>query len=458
MMHDDLREAIGALFPEVRADLESLIRIPSISAPGFDVTRLREAVETVKALLDGVGASTRLLEIPGAPAAVLGEIATPEGAPTVLLYAHYDVQPTGNDSDWSSPPFEPVERNGRLYGRGASDDKSGIATHLGALRAHAALEEQGGRPPVGVKVFVEGEEEIGSPNIEQFFEQYRDELAADVIVIADSEHWRLGQPALTTSLRGVVDCVVELRTLKMGVHSGQFGGVVPDALSAMSRLLATMHDDAGSPAIAGLVSGDWDPLDLTENDLRSDAGAVEGLELIGEGTLTGRMWRQPSVAVLAIDAPRVAEAINQIVPMARAKVSVRLAPGQDPRDALDALERHLLEHAPWGAQVTVERGAGLARPFELEAVGPAYDAFRAAYREAWGRDSVEIGIGGAIPFVAALSDMYPDATILLTGVGEPTSRIHGPDESQDLEELRRNCLAEAIVLRLLAENYRESSG
>ena len=450
-MHDDLREAIDGVFPGVRTDLEALVRIPSISAPGFDAARLREAAEAVKALLEGVGATTRLLEIDGAPSAVLGEIAAPPGAPTVLLYAHYDVQPTGNDADWSSPPFEPVERDGRLYGRGASDDKSGIATHLGALRAHAALAEQGGRPPVGVKVFVEGEEEIGSPNIERFFAAYQEELAADAIVIADSEHWRLGQPALTTSLRGLVDCVVEVRTLKAGVHSGQFGGVVPDALTSMSRLLATLHDDAGRPAIAGLVSGDWDPLDLTEDELRSDAGAVDGLELIGEGTLTGRMWRQPSVAVLAIDAPRVAEAINQIVPVARAKVSVRLAPGQDPPAALDALERHLLEHAPWGAQVTVERGPGLAGPFELEAVGPAYDAFRTAYREAWGRDSVEIGIGGAIPFVAALSELYPEATILLTGVGEPTSRIHGPDESQDLEELRRNCLAEAIVLRLLAE-------
>ena len=450
-MYDDLRVAVDAVFPSVRADLETLVRIPSISAPGFDTEQLHAAAEVVKALLEGVGASTRLVDIDGSPSAVLGEMAAPPGAPTVLLYAHYDVQPAGNDADWDSPPFEPVERDGRLYGRGASDDKSGIATHLGALRAHAALVEQGGRPPVGVKVFVEGEEEIGSPNIERFFEVYREQLAADVIVIADSEHWRLGQPALTTSLRGLVDCVVEVRTLKAGVHSGQFGGVVPDALTSMSRLLATLHDDAGRPAVTGLLSGDWDPLDLTEHQLRSDAGSVDGLELIGEGTLTGRMWRQPSVAVLAIDAPRVSEAINQIVPVARAKVSMRLAPGQDPSAALEALERHLLSHAPWGAHVTVDPGTGLAAPFELEAVGPAYDAFRTAYRESWGRDSVEIGIGGAIPFVAALSELYPEATILLTGVGEPTSRIHGPDESQDLEELRRNCLAEAIVLRLLAE-------
>lgn len=445
-MHDELRATIDELFPGVRADLERLVRIPSISLDGPDTPALREAADLVVELLAEAGAMTRKLELPDAPAAVFAEAAGPEGAPTVLLYAHYDVQPPGNLDDWSGDPFEPVERDGRLYGRAASDDKSGIATHLAALRAFA------GAPPVNLKIFVEGEEEIGSPNFARFLEAFEEELRADVIVIADSEHWSVGQPALTTSLRGVVDCVVEVRTLAAGVHSGQFGGAVPDALSSLSRLLATLHDDDGNAAVADLVSGDADPLDLTEAELREHAGVANGVELIGEGSLTSRMWRRPAISVLAIDAPRIDEAINQIVPVARAKVSVRLAPGDDGPRALAALVDHLEGRAPWGAQVTVTPGPGIAQPYELDTTGPAYDAFRAAYLEAWGHESVEIGIGGSIPLVPDLQERFPDVTILLTGVGEPTSRIHGPDESQDLEELRRGCLAEAIALTLIGES------
>ena len=443
-MHEELRAAIDDGFAQTRADLERLVRVPSISLEGPDTPALREAADLVAELLTAAGAPARQLELADAPAAVFAEAPGPEGAPTVLLYAHYDVQPPGNLDDWSGDPFEPVERGGRLYGRATSDDKSGIAAHLAVLRAF------GGEPPVNLKIFVEGEEEIGSPNFARFLEAFREELRADVIVIADSEHWRRGQPALTTSLRGVIDCVVELRTLDAGIHSGQFGGAVPDALSAMSRLLATLHDEAGRPAVAGLVAAEADPLDLTEDELREHAGAGEGLELIGEGSLTSRIWRRAAISVLAIDAPRIAEAINQLVPMARAKVSVRLAPGDDPERAMPALVKHLEAHAPWGARVSVTPGAGVAAPFELDATGPAYDAFRAAYREAWGREPVEIGIGGSIPLVADLDAAFPEASILLTGVGEPTSRIHGPDESQDLEELRRNCLAEAIALTLIA--------
>jgi acetylornithine deacetylase/succinyl-diaminopimelate desuccinylase-like protein len=247
----------------------------------------------------------------------------------------------------------------------------------------------------------------------------------------------------------VVDCVVEVRTLEAGVHSGQFGGAVPDALSSLSRLLATLHDDNGQAAVEGLVGADADPLDLTEAELREHAGVSDGVELVGNGSLTSRMWRRPAISVLAIDAPRISEAINQIVPVARAKVSLRLAPGDDGPRALAALTSHLESHAPWGAQVTVTPGPGIAQPYQLDTTGPAYDAFRAAYLEAWGRESVEIGIGGSIPLVPDLQERFPDVTILLTGVGEPMSRIHGPDESQDLEELRRGCLAEAIALTLI---------
>jgi len=442
-VHDDLKAKIDELFPGIQADLERLVRVPSISLDGPDTPPLRAAADLVVELLTDAGAPARKLELPAAPAAVFAEAAGPTGAPTVLLYAHYDVQPPGNLDDWSGDPFEPVERDGRLYGRAASDDKSGIAAHLAVLRAF------GGEPPVNLKLFVEGEEEIGSPNFAGFLEAYRDELRADVIVIADSEHWRVGQPALTTSLRGVIDCIVELRVLEAAVHSGQFGGAAPDALSSISRLLASLHDDQGRAAVDGLVGGDADPLDLTETELREHAGVLDGVQLVGDGSLTARMWRRAAISVLAVDAPPIDQAVNALVPVARAKVSVRLAPGQDPATAMAALTAHLEANAPWGARVEVTPGPGVAEPFELDTSGPAYDAFRSAYLEAWGRESIEIGIGGSIPLVADLQQAFPESSILLTGVGEPTSRIHGPDESQNLEELRRNCLAEAIAVRLI---------
>jgi acetylornithine deacetylase/succinyl-diaminopimelate desuccinylase-like protein len=329
-----------------------------------------------------------------------------------------------------------------LYGRGTSDDKAGIVLHSTAVTA------LGEELPVGVTVFVEGEEEIGSPTLRGFLERYGDLLRCDVIVLADSGNWRVGHPALTTSLRGLVDCVVEVRTLDHGVHSGEYGGTFPDALTALSRLLATLHDDRGNVAIPGLVAAEADPLDLTEEELRRDAGAIEGVELIGEGGLTARTWTRPSVSVLAIDATPVREASNTLVPAARAKVSMRIAPGDDPDRAMDALVEHLESHAPWGAQVDVTRGAS-AYPFAVKAEGSVYEAARKAFREAWDRVPVDIGMGGTIPFVSAFSAAYPEASILLTGVGDPDSRPHGANESVDLGELRRACLAEALLLRNL---------
>lgn len=443
-MHEDLRTAIDNLFPSLQATLEDLVRIPSISAPDFDAAEVRRSAEAVSGLLSDAGFETvRLLEVEGAHPAVFAEIPAPAGAPTVLLYAHHDVQPVGDLADWDRDPFEPLEEDGRLLGRGSSDDKAGIVVHLGAVMAH------GGRPPVGVKVIVEGEEEVGSTHLGEFLDQYRELLAADVIVIADSGNWRVGQPALTTSLRGLVDCTVEVRTLKHAIHSGQFGGVIPDALTVLARLLATLHDRDGNVAIPGLVYGESDELDLTEDELRSQADTVDGLELIGSGSLTSRMWTQPAVAVLAIDAPSVGNAVNALVPVARAKVSLRIAPGDRPARALSTLVAHLEQNVAWGAEVVVTTGA-TGDAFALETTGPANDAFRTAFEEAWGRETVNMGVGGSIPFVAAFSEAYPAATILLTGVADPTSRAHGPNESVDLDDVRKGALAEAIALRLLA--------
>ena len=444
-MHEDLISAVNADFERIRRDLESLVRIPSVSAADFDAAQVRRSAEAVKEMLEDEGLhNVQLLELDGAHPAVFGEIPAPPGAPTVMLYAHHDVQPPGPDDLWDSPPFEPEERDGRLYGRGVSDDKAGIAVHLGAIRAHS------GTPPVGVKVFVEGEEEIGSAHLGDFLNAYTDLLTSDAIVIADSANWRVGEPALTVSLRGLADCVVEVRTLASAIHSGQFGGPLPDALTALSRLLATLHDADGEVAIPGLVSGGSTPIDLDEAELREQAGAVGDLALLGSGSITERLWKKPAVAVLAIDAPPVAQSINALVPVARAKVSVRLAPGQDPTAAMEALTAHLLANAPWGADVTVTAGSS-GDAFDLDTTGPAYDAYRQAFAVAWDKETVEIGAGGSIPFVAAFSEMFPNADILLTGAGDPTSAFHGPNESQDLDDLRRSTIAEAIALRLLAE-------
>ena len=443
-MTEDLHAAVGEAFLTAKGDLERLIRIPSVAFPGFDPQPVRRSAEATREILEATGLhGVRLLEMEGVPPAVFGEVAGSAGGPTVLLYAHHDVQPAGDEADWDSPPFEPTERDGRLYGRGSCDDKAGIALHQAALLAH------GSRPPVGVKVFVEGEEEVGSPNLDRFLDRFADDLRADVVVLADTTNWRVGVPGLTTKLRGLVDCEVEVRTLGHAVHSGMYGGVFPDALTALCRLLATLHDERGNVAVEGLVAGPTEPLDLTEEDLRRRMGTVDGLRQIGQGGLTERLWTRPSVSVLGIDAPSVREAANILVPAARAKVSLRLAPGQDPQDAMKALTRHLEDGAPWGAEVRVTEGAS-AWPVAVDARGPVFDAARAALREAWGREAVEIGAGGTIPFVNAFADAYPDARILLWGVEDPDGRAHGANESLLLDDFRKTCLAEATLLNRLA--------
>ncbi len=443
-MYTDLTTAVHDGFPRIRAELEQLVRIPSISAPGFDPGQVRQSAEKIALFLEESGFSEiRLLEIEGAHPAVYGEIPAPDGAPTVLLYAHHDVQPPGPDEDWESTPFDPIERDGRLLGRGTADDKCGVVMHLGAVRAF------GGNLPVGVKIFMEGEEEIGSANLGAFLERHKDLLSSDVIVIADASNWREGTPALTTSLRGLVDCTIEVRTLKHAVHSGMFGGAIPDAITAMSRVIASLHDDEGNVAIPGLVTGESDDLDLTEDELREQAGTVDGLRLLGDGGLTTRLWRKPAIAVLAVDAPPISHAINQLVPVARAKVSMRVSPGQDPQAAREALIAHLEAAVPWGAEITITPGA-LGAAFDLDTTNPASTAFKEAFRIAYGNDTVEIGIGGSIPFVAAFEEAYPEASILLTGVMDPGSRIHGPNESLSLVDLERGTVGEAIALRMLA--------
>jgi acetylornithine deacetylase/succinyl-diaminopimelate desuccinylase-like protein len=443
-MANDVRAAVERVLPGVREDLEHLVRIPSVSADPTAAGHVRASAEAVAALLRGCDMEdVQILEVEGGAPAVVARKSAPPGKPTVLLYGHHDVQPTGDPAEWTSPPFEPVEREGRLYGRGAADDKAGVMAHVAALRAF------GNNPPVGVTVFVEGEEELGSPALGPFLSRYRDLLIADVIVLADSGNWDLGVPALTTSLRGLIDCLVEVQVLDHPVHSGMYGGVVMDALTALCRLLATLHDDDGTVAISGLASGSAAPLDLPEERLRAEAGILDGVRLIGTGPLVDRLWAKPAATVLAIDTTRIADASNTLLATAKAKVSVRLAPGDDAKSAMDRLVEHLTTHAPFGARVTVTP-ISYGEPFKIDARGPRYDAARAAFQEAWGREPVDMGVGGTIPFVAEFAEAFPEAAILVTGVEDPDSRAHGFDESLHLDEYSKACLAEALMLEKLA--------
>ncbi len=442
-----MRERIRDQMPAVRAELERLVRIPSIAFEGFPPEPLFEAAEATREVLAGAGFADARLETvaEGCPPAVIGSIPAPEGAPTVLLYAHYDVQPAGDESAWSTSPFEPVERDGRLYGRGSADDKSGVVAHAAAAWAFD------GRPPVGLRVVVEGEEEMGGTSLERFVPSHPELFAADAILVADMGNVRLGDPTLTTALRGLAAVVVEIRTLEGEMHSGQFGGPAPDALIALVRMLATLHDDAGNVTVEGVPGGDWTGADLSDEEFRPLSNLVEGVDLIGTGSIGSRLWSRPSVNVIGIDAPPVQGARNVLVDHARAKVSLRVPPEVDPVEAQAALAAHLERVVPWHVRCTVspaETGPGLRVP----SGGPVYAAMREAMRTAYGREVVEMGSGGSIPLIRTLAQTYPSAEIVMFGTEEPRANIHAPNESVDLEELERVILAETLLLETLGRS------
>jgi len=441
-----LTSAIDQEMPGVRADLERLVRIPSVSFPGHDHTQIRRSAELTAELFAGCGLTSRIVEAGGQPA-VLGHRPGPAGAPSVLLYAHHDVQPAGDRDLWDSEPFEATERGGRLYGRGAADDKAGIMVHVAALRALNRV--LGNELPLGVTVFIEGEEEHGTGATLRLIEQHQADLASDVIVVADAGNWDVGVPSLTTTLRGGAYCVVEVRTLNHGVHSGVFGGVVPDALTVLCRLVATLHDSAGDVAVEGLRRSSGPPLEYPPERLRVEAGLVPGAGFVGTGPLVDRLWAKPALAILGMDAPSVAQAAGTIIPAARAVVGLRTAPGEDPHEAFEAMRRHFEKQECWGAQLSVTL-VGAATGCVIDSTGPLYDVARAAIREAWdGVEPVEIGSGGSIPLVTELKRRFPAATILVTGVEDPDTRAHSPNESLHLGEFRRACLAEALLLARL---------
>ncbi len=447
-----LRQAVAESFDETIGQLTDLVAIPGIAWPSFDPAPLNRSADAVASLVRASGFDdVRILRCdkedgtPGGPAVVARRPAA-EGKPTVLLYAHHDVQPTGDLALWETDPFTAVERDGRLFGRGAADDKAGILAHIAAYSAVTRV--LGDELGLGVTFFFEGEEEAGSPTFRQFLETHRELLRADVIVVADSSNWKVGIPALTTSLRGLVDGTIEVKVLDHAVHSGMFGGPVLDAPTLLARLIATLHDDEGSVAIKGLVSRDDVVVDLTEEEYRADASVIDGVKLAGTGSIASRMWTKPALSIIGFDAPAVDVASNTLLPRARAKFSLRLAPGQDPAAAMEAVRQHVETHAPFGAEVVFTPGES-GNSFLTDTSSKAASVAMWALGEAWGVPAVEMGIGGSIPFIADLTELYPDVQILVTGVEDPDSRAHSANESLHLGDFRNAIVAEALLLARL---------
>lgn len=439
----ELRIAVESMMPGICSDLERLVKIPSVSLPGFPPEPVCRMADAVVDILRNAGVdNARLQEVKDGYPMVLGEIEGPPGAPTVLLYSHYDVQPAGDESAWISPPFEPEERGGRLYGRGAADDKSGIAIHVGALRAFK------GKPPVGIKVVMEGEEETDS-HLDSYVLENPELFQADVIVVGDVGNWKVGEPTLTTTLRGLATCRVEVETLKEQVHSGMFGGPAPDALLVLIGLLAKLHDEKGNVAVEGMVSSVWDGLNYPEELYRETAGVLDGVPLTGEGTVSDRLWSKPSVTVIGLDAPQVEGAANALIPKARAQVSMRVPPGMEPEKARGLLADHLRASAPWGVKADVtEMQAGPG--FLAKTDGSGYVAAIEAMKEAYGKDAVMMGQGGSIPLISNLAEVAPKAEIILWGAEDGVAAIHSPNESVDLAELKSCIIAEALLFKNLS--------
>ncbi|MFH9610548.1 dipeptidase [Streptomyces sp. NPDC017448] len=446
-----IHQTVASLMPRARQELAELVAFQSVADPAvFPRSECEGAANWVADALRAEGfTDVALLDTPDGTQSVYGYLPGPAGAPTVLLYAHYDVQPPLDESAWISPPFELTERDGRWYGRGAADCKGGFIMHLLALRA---LKADGG-VPVSVKVIAEGSEEQGTGGLERYAEAHPDLLRADTVVIGDTGNFRVGLPTVTATLRGMTMLRVQLDTLEGNLHSGQFGGAAPDALAAMIQLLASLRAEDGTTTVDGLTGdAEWDGIQYPEAEFRQDAKVLEGVELIGTGTVADRIWARPAVTVIGIDCPPVVGATPSVQASARAQISLRVPPGHDAAEATKLLTAHLESRAPWGARVRVEQ-VGQGQPFRADMTSPAYTAMAEAMREAYpGQEMQSSGMGGSIPLCNTLAGLYPEAEILLIGLSEPEAQIHAVNESVSPEELERMSVAEALFLR----NYAES--
>lgn len=443
-----LRSALDAEFDAVLAKLSDFVAIESVAWPSYDRANVEKSAEAVAEFARELSFdSVEILTAETADGgqgypAVVARKEAPEGRPTVVLYAHHDVQPTGDVALWDTEPFVATVKGDRMYGRGSADDKAGVMVHLTALKL------LGDKLNVGVVLFVEGEEEAGSPSFNNFLHTYRDKLEGDVIVVADSGNWAERVPALTVSLRGMVALEFSLKTLSHSVHSGMYGGIVPDAGLAMIRLLGTLHNEDGSVAVEGLVQSEDVGADYDEATIRKDSGVLDSTDLIGSGPLASRVWSKPALTVIGIDIPSVDHSSNTLQSSVRAKVSMRLAPGQDPQDALRKLKEHLSANVPFGAQLEFgpeESGA----PWQANVGDPRVNLAKQALSDGFGNEAVEMGLGGSIPFIADLLEVFPEASILVTGIEDPDTRAHSANESLFLPDFKSAIVSEALLLHRL---------
>lgn len=443
----DLRPRIAELMPEVHDELAELVAIRSVADPRqFPAEECERAAQWVRDKFIGVGFSdTHLEETADGSMAVVGSRTCGDpGAPTVLLYAHYDVQPPLDDAAWRTPPFQLTEVDGRWHGRGAADCKGNIVMHLAALRA------LGDAVPVHLKLVVEGSEEQGTGGLEAFVAANPELLRADTILVCDTGNASVGHPAATVSLRGMVNVVVTVETGRSEVHSGMFGGAAPDALAALVEILATLRDDRGNTTITGLDNTQrWTGAPYPPEQFRADAGVLDGVSLLGDGTVSDMLWARPALTILGIDCPPVVGSAAAVVPKTAARLNLRIPPGIAPKDAESALRAHVEAAAPWGAHVTVELEAA-GSPFEATTDGPAYRAMADAMQEAFGRPMARLGQGGSIPLCNVFEETYPDAELILMGVEEPLALIHAPNESVDPTEIASMALTEALFLQRYA--------
>jgi acetylornithine deacetylase/succinyl-diaminopimelate desuccinylase-like protein len=438
--------SVNRRFGEFKDALCELARVPGVSAAGFPPEELRRSAEVTASVLRRLGVeNVALLQLPGVPPYVYGDWLSAPGAPTVLVYGHHDVVPPGPAEKWASPPFLPVEKKGRLYGRGTADDKGGF---LAWVAAASAYREVAGRCPVNLRFLIEGEEETGSTNLPAFLARHRDRLAADVVVLSDTYNFATGVPALTFQLRGLVQVDVEVTCLERPVHSGDFGGAVPDAVRILCTLLDGLYAPDGRIAVAGLYRDVARPsaavrrqlarLPFSEAAFRRGAGMLQGtrLERARGASVYEQLWMLPSLTVIAIEAHPLHGSANQVLDSARARLSLRTVPRMDAEEAGRLVVRKLTTRPPAGARVEA-RVTRTTPWWTSEPSGPAFEAALLALEKGYGRKPAVIGSGASIGFVQPFADAL-GVPCLLTGVEDPGCAAHSENESLHLGDWRKS--------------------
>ena len=421
--------------------LKLLVKIESISSEKKHYKDVEQSAESVKDLFEGLGLTSKISKSNEGMPAVLAQTEQDPSKKTVLLYAHHDVQPVGDLSLWETDPFVPEIIDGRLYGRGSGDNKAGVVTHYEVIKA---LKDN---PPVNIKVFIEGEEEIGSPTMEQFIKENKEDLEADVIVIADSGNIKSGLPTVTTSLRGLVDGTIVVDQPMKAVHSGLGGGIVPDAFMVLSKIISSFHNDKGELQIEGLTPSEGEVFEIPKDDIKKLLGSEE-INLFETDSYSKRLWLEPALSVLAIAAPNVDESINLLIPSTKAKVSLRLPPTENPEHAMKMLEEHIKKNTPWGAQVKFipeSKGSGVVADPNKEFTKKLITEFK----EVWKTEPAYMGVGGSIPFANVFTDQFPEAELVLIGPGDDEGNAHAPNESVCIEDVEK--LIQSLINTL--KNY-----